>query len=492
MEYSFLLRANAAIEHMVLTKLTLVAGGLSNAWEFVADHIAVLRTFDVVGEPAFVEAGAHKALCPPSGPEAMLYDLRLVIDAVGNAENDTAAVGRLSQPHPGGLCGLATKAVHATGLADKVAIGSPCSQAWSCGGPACDVAQWLGALLCQSLCGNCGGQKSCNLSCEMRNGVCMAETAASGGCIDFMASSTAGSRITWEARWDVFVPLRILLGLVLLKGAHRSAKSWMMQALVGVVVGLLFVLSVAWHHGDVEDQDIAELVAAFARGPTIITTQCYEFVSSALERVFAWHDPKYGFPQGQALLTGASIAGGMSGIRLLKDGKIPEEPVGEIFFTIGRDGRRVDKLPAATVPLLQYVFTAMLWMLGASLVLTSTAWPIANVFVFVVVLCWNWLLHFASCIAQWNQSSQPGQYTELISSEEVEMQMEKATAQALESLRVYLSRNPAAMQKVSSTAYDGLKRMVKDPGMKVSALCYDDGNSYEDHSGGFLRSCSVL
>lgn len=316
----------------------------------------------------------------------------------------------------------------------------------------------------------------------------MVESVAGGGCVDFLASKHTASRITWEARWDIFVPLRVLIGVLLLKRAHRLAKCWAVQALVGIVLGVLFVLSVAWHQGDVNDEDVAELASTIPRGPMTAVTQGYDFMSFALEKVLAWQDRKYGFPQGQALLIGATFAGAMAGIRILKDGPVPEDPIDEVMFTIGRDGRRVDSLPPATVPFFQYLFTAMLWLLGASLLLTATAWPVANVFIFMLVVIWSWMVHCVSLVTQWLRSSQPGQYTELISSSEVEMQMEKATAQALDALRDYIQRNPSAMHKVSQTAFHGLKRMVKDPSMKVSALCYDEGHNYKHHNGG----CNVL
>lgn len=129
----------------------------------------------------------------------------------------------------------------------------------------------------------------------------------------------------------------------------------------------------------------------------------------------------------------------------------PEDPVGEVSFTIGRDGRRIDTLPAA--PLSQRWFGLALFYAGYGLLLFSTHHMAASGVIFLTSVFFDDIVN----IALSRSSAGPREhFCEQISQDAFDAQTKTVSSNALSELRNYIRQNPKVMRRVAADRVNNL------------------------------------
>lgn len=129
----------------------------------------------------------------------------------------------------------------------------------------------------------------------------------------------------------------------------------------------------------------------------------------------------------------------------------PDHPVGEVSFTIGRDGRRIDTLPAA--PLVQRWFGLALFYAGYGLLLFSTHHMAVSGVIFLTAVFFDDIVNIALSRASGGPREH---FCEQLSQESFDAQTQTFTSTAVSELRNYIRQNPKVMRSVAGDRVNNL------------------------------------
>jgi len=274
----------------------------------------------------------------------------------------------------------------------------------------------------------------------------------SGGCvvIDYIPPHVRSIQATWKLSLDPAVPLYIIAGALLFWGRRVFRESKTVHALIGaacmVVLGALIVMCFLWRQASraVPFSGVLTglILSLFYMVPSMAYSMGYYFLiktmPTSLDFMFPLLEQK-GYLV--AILIPVSIAvvvGARWGLWWFSPNSACAP--GEVEFTIGRDGRRIDKLPAD--PLQQRLLGFLLGAAGMALLMCSTHSVHTSSILAVAVLLKSRVVHFLHGCGRRRGSQNPTFYRKPISGTEYHAQSRIATSQGLRELRNYAMYNP--------------------------------------------------
>lgn len=322
---------------------------------------------------------------------------------------------------------------------------------------------------------------------------------ASGGCIDVVQLPRGANKaaISWGISLDWLVPVHIGVGLAFLWCWQDLQSSSILHASFGALGALLVVCIVAARWVVRSFQGTIDGVVPFARtlsAAFMVLSLCAPALRRYLFRCVVpaggWHalvgfrDPVYDLPLGRltacaglTLAAGAVACGANFGVRLFAS---PPELQGEVPFTIGPDGRRIDILPA--LPLSQRLLGWGFWLGGLALLLSSTHVDAVSLVIAAMSLAWKDLAHFV----WWRLLMSRGRTGGCLTQNQFQSQGQKHTARALAQLHAHLQANADLVHK--GTWQEGVElklRRFVDEGKHIDLVLEEE---HQPH----LLSCTVL
>jgi len=169
----------------------------------------------------------------------------------------------------------------------------------------------------------------------------------------------------------------------------------------------------------------------------------------------AWlnlRDPAFNLPVGWIILVSALtvfvttiVYGARYSVQFFTS---PPEPDGEVAFTIGSDGRRIDILPPT--PLCQQGLGWLIWLLGLLQLLQSTYSDRCSLALTLLILGKDLLIRVATQRLQGflGGEFEPGALRPLVSTEAYDEQGKRHTAAALAKLQRFLQGDSSGMGRV--------------------------------------------
>mmetsp|Transcript_85219 Transcript_85219/g.264803 ORF Transcript_85219/g.264803 Transcript_85219/m.264803 type:complete len:166 (-) Transcript_85219:112-609(-) len=157
------------------------------------------------------------------------------------------------------------------------------------------------------------------------------------------------------------------------------------------------------------------------------------------------------------------------------------EPEGNVPFTIGSDGRRIDALPPVPGP--QWMLGWVFWLLGMVLLLCSSHSDAFSLILFIAILLKGHAAYYL-WLSTMRQSASPESFRPLISPKNFAEQSQHHTKLALEALRSHMQANPQALGRVREDSELRLRRFADG-----AAHCPRFGELAIDEGGGM---CIVL
>lgn len=308
--------------------------------------------------------------------------------------------------------------------------------------------------------------------------------------------------LAWELRWDFSALMRLVCGFILVHSARVLRESSTLHAMVGALVP--FAIARGAIGAGVE---MARLPAAVSMAVTAMT-QGSPFVTAALvtvasacglllargvravqassvlnvliglltpligalgQQVSAQFDDTTGQdPEGQLSVGlilaafGVTCSAALWGWLLASH----DEPTGEVSFTIGHDGRRIDALPSP--PILQRCLGLALSCTGCVVLLRSTHCEALSISVFLAAAFWDDLAHFAVTRLGGASAASCEDFREPISQKAFEAQGQSCTAIAMAQLQRHLRENPKVIRSVADSSVNQLHRFSHCGGCDAS------------------------
>jgi len=322
---------------------------------------------------------------------------------------------------------------------------------------------------------------------------------ASGGCIDVIQLPRGANKavISWDISLDWLVPVHIGVGLAFLWCWQDLQTSSILHASLGALGALLVVCVVAARWVARSFQGTLDGVVPFGRTLSAASVVLSLFAPALRSYLFrsvvpagGWHalvdfrDPVYNLPLGKltagaglTLVAGAVAFGANFGVRLFAS---PPELEGEVPFTIGPDGRRVDALPA--LPWSQRLLGWGFWLGGLALLLSSTHVDALSLAITAISLVWEDMAHFV----WWRLSTSRGSAGGGLTQDQFQNQGQKHTARALAQLHAHLKANPGLVHNGRWQEGVELKlRRFVDEGKHIDLVLEDEHKPQ-------LFSCTVL
>lgn len=301
----------------------------------------------------------------------------------------------------------------------------------------------LASSLITTFCEDCSGslcqQHVDQVQCADSAAACFAaDLPPRGGCVHIdrlphvPGAASRRTLLAWELSLDYWVFARIASGLLLIRSAWQLQESSLLHALLGAAGVLAALLSVN---------------------------------GSAL-----WQGSATA-PADAAALACAGLLGALSGRRLFAS---PECP-GDVAFSIGPDGRRIDEVPVSP---LQRALGLSLFGAGALLLLRATHCGACSAAVLLAVLVWCRLGG-----APLGDSAAAEDLRPLISQKAYEEQARRCTAGAIAELQAFIRTQPEVLSRVRGDSAVRLRRF-SDGGAHCSQWSELDGDNG--------RSCCLM
>lgn len=298
--------------------------------------------------------------------------------------------------------------------------------------------------------------------------------------------------LAWEQHWDMAALARVVCGLVLIRCAQVLRESSALHALLGA----LAPLALAWGAtvGNIETAKLPAVVVmamnAVMQAPATVVAVVVAVASvcghllargarasqassmlnmligvlaplfGALGRQasvslddMSQHDPDDQLPMGWIAVVSTLVSSvALWGWMLAS----PEDPVGEVSFIIGHDGRRIDALLAT--PLSQRCLGFALTCTGCVLLLRSTHCEALSTIIFLAAFFWNDVAHFLMVRVAVVSAATCEDFREPISQKAFEAQGQSCTATAMAGLQRYLRENPWVIRNVADDSVNQLQR----------------------------------
>lgn len=181
-----------------------------------------------------------------------------------------------------------------------------------------------------------------------------------------------------------------------------------------------------------------------------------------LEAWTKWYDPVFNLPIGWitliTFLVVALITVSVGARRCMHFFASAPEPEGEVAFTIGSDGRRIDILPSTPWP--QRCLGWLIFQIGMGFLLTSTYQDSCSLALTLLVLCKDAILRAVSHGLDRVTGNQvePGSLRRLISASAYEQEGKQRTEVALANLRRYVNSHKGVMETVRNDTELRLRR----------------------------------
>jgi len=324
--------------------------------------------------------------------------------------------------------------------------------------------------------------------------------------IEEMPKSVNNLRVTWEQQVDPWVLGRLILGAVLVSYHIPLRESSALHAALGGIASLLVVMIVVvwWMigsaRGAVNGSGVLPLGGFFTSLAMLLCALVPSLrealisivrpdSSSDIAAWLSWRDPVFNLPVGWIAVISCLvlvISTLLLGVRwsLYYFASTPE-PEGEVPFTIGRDGRRIDILPPTPLP--QRCLGWLIWQLGFFLLLQSTYLDACSLALTMLVLGKDLFIQSAlqRFQAVLGAELEPNNLRTLMSTKAYEEQGKQHTAAAIAKLQRYIQTNSGAMDRVR-----------EDTELRVRR--FSDGFGHFHHPGEFTdrreqgRVCAVL
>jgi len=319
-----------------------------------------------------------------------------------------------------------------------------------------------------------------------------------GGCVivDWLVVQGGGmARVSWEEHWDVFVLVRAFAGMILFCWSDSLRESRTLHASIGAVVSfLVLILVVFWwitrelRHisgipmGGTLTMLSAILVAVPAARQMVFGMLPFDFESC---RAFlSWEDPAFGLPVGWiaiGVLLFTSFVCASCGARYSLQFFAPlPDPSGDVEFTIGSDGRRIDDVHIAYN---QRWLGVLFQVIGLGLLLLSTHSDEVSAALTLVALLKDFVLFRLWCFYMMMSATNPSSLRPLLTSADYQRQSDDHTKKSLERFQRYLRQHPAAMAHLPDEIELRLRRFT-DHGVHIRRRTDGEGET--------SSSCVVL
>jgi len=297
----------------------------------------------------------------------------------------------------------------------------------------------------------------------------------SDGCIEVtkLPKNIGKVRAQWERYLDLWVLIRIVVGLVLVWEWEPLSQAVGLHASIGGLTCLLIVLlGILWWilrqlRGTIGQRVPVGggLLAFFAWWAPFAPDFVFNMLApkwltlAGLEDLWNFKEPFFNMPIGAisiAVLGFACVAsiswGARIGIRFLASAPDPDH---EVLFMIGPDGRRIDVLPPTPFP--QRCLGWTLWAIGMSLLLFSTHSDGVSFLVVIFALARGYLTH---CWNVWWMMRDASQdcFTPQITDKMYEDQGQQRTAAEITKLQGFIRANPTFLSRFSDGAELRLRR----------------------------------
>lgn len=305
-------------------------------------------------------------------------------------------------------------------------------------------------------------------------------------------------RAHFELQWDFWVFAWLVLGYWLTSSATSLAQSSTVHATIGGVVSLAlvsaFFLFWLW-------KQMRESLPFGGGGLTLVTAGFLTFVPAARNLISSWimvmsrshwwyllnaKDPFYDLPLGWIVLVLLAI---IASVVVLSGARIavlyfarPPDPDGEVPFSIGSDGRRIDHLPSDPIP--QKCLAWALYIAGVALLLFSFHADTISFFAALIVVGERHIMHVLHTCWLSRHATSPMQYRRLISNEKYRDLSHQHTTRAIQQLHNHVSNNRHLYGNFQSDSELRLRRFV-DNGVHVDRRT-------DDMLNGQKKRCAIL
>eukprot|EP00929_Paragymnodinium_shiwhaense_P112595 TRINITY_DN80848_c0_g1_i1.p1 TRINITY_DN80848_c0_g1~~TRINITY_DN80848_c0_g1_i1.p1 ORF type:complete len:493 (-),score=76.07 TRINITY_DN80848_c0_g1_i1:32-1510(-) len=303
--------------------------------------------------------------------------------------------------------------------------------------------------------------------------------APRGGCLYLqdLPERVALANAYWELSWDRDVPLQGLAGIALNYFAEPLSESRLVHGTLGGGFSLMFMsaLAMLWcvrevrrtmgsFSGGVTGMAAVSLLSVAAPSFwTMLATTLMPYSGSLFSVVVSLKDPFYGFPVGiliivqmVVLVLAAVLWGASSGLRYFASAPDPE---GEVDFTIGMDGRRLDDLP--TIPIPQRLLKRSMWLGGVALLATCSYSDAFSVTLLLIALISPRVLYYVQLAIMAREAKEAGSFRNLVSKDAYQQQSQMHTEAALASLREHVKNHPELLGRFEDATELKLRRFTE-------------------------------
>eukprot|EP00746_Dinoflagellata_sp_MGD_P083246 gnl/MRDRNA2_/MRDRNA2_33154_c0_seq1.p1 gnl/MRDRNA2_/MRDRNA2_33154_c0~~gnl/MRDRNA2_/MRDRNA2_33154_c0_seq1.p1 ORF type:complete len:409 (-),score=41.07 gnl/MRDRNA2_/MRDRNA2_33154_c0_seq1:2-1228(-) len=312
----------------------------------------------------------------------------------------------------------------------------------------CDVFPSICAWVWECDTGHCRAR----CSWWSRDKDCEVDIPPSGGCIQIirLAKGAEHSTASWELGLDLRIVLHIIVGASLFWGRRYLRENTVVHAFIGavfiVMLGTATLMYFVFGQTRKMASGIPLLGYLVTLSPLLILTApswyLWTVAPTSWRVVWSLLWPWLNSFMGLCLGAVVAVFGARFGLRWFASDS--EEPTGEVEFTIGHDGRRVDKLPPD--PWQQRMLGFLLGATGVALLLCSTHDKYLSGLLLLLVLLKNSISQYIWDMRASQEVMKPEYFRSLMSKFDFEEEGYKRTSQALTALREYASSTPEALR----------------------------------------------
>jgi len=286
-----------------------------------------------------------------------------------------------------------------------------------------------------------------------------------GGCVSVggLPDGVIRARATWSYEFDPSVPLMMSSGLFLLLFWEPLRESTTLHASLGGVFSIIvLVVFLAWFVLS-QTRKLVHGAVPFGATLTSLSMSAFVFFPSARTAMLAYAGSWGGewsswlfFTIVAVLVIVALVTVNWGARQSLAYFAMPMDPEGDVPFTIGANGARVDDLPPR--PWSQRLLGFVLWGSGVLLVLSSTHVDALSAVILVLVLSADTLMH--GLWLNWIRvaSTRPESLRPLMPRIAFERQGQECTEAAVRQLRATLQRDPMLFRSVKEQSELRLRR----------------------------------